>query len=151
MLTACVHEQFCYLGGEVAAELELLQRDRHGVGAKEKDEGHEGQVGDEFAGLSHQRASILHALLLAQLTPVQSCDIQLGWWAAVLGRQEKATNEVFWQRHEQSKYVSTGRKLETTEKNWTAAGSTARNKQRRIRGEQSHFCRNEAMLGLALF
>lgn len=77
---------FGHLSGEVAAELELLQRHRHGVGAEEEDEGHEGQVGDVLAGLAHQRASILQTLLLAQLTPVQSCHIQLGWWAATTGR-----------------------------------------------------------------
>lgn len=77
---------FGHLGGEVAAELELLQRHRHGVGAEKEDEGHEGQVGDVLAGLAHQRASILQTLLLAQLTPVQSCHIQLGWWAATTAR-----------------------------------------------------------------
>lgn len=42
-----------HLGGEIAAELELLERHRHGVGTEEEDEGHEGQVGDVLAGLSH--------------------------------------------------------------------------------------------------
>ena len=48
----------CHLGGEVPAELELLERHRHGVGAEEEDEGHEGQIGDVLAGLSDQRASV---------------------------------------------------------------------------------------------
>ena len=70
----------CHLGGEVAAELELLEGDGHGVGAEEEDEGHEGQVRHKLAGLSQQGASVLQTLLLAQLAPVQSCHIQLGWW-----------------------------------------------------------------------
>lgn len=42
-----------YLGGEVAAEFELLQGERHGVGPKEEDEGHEGQIGHELTGFPH--------------------------------------------------------------------------------------------------
>lgn len=44
---------FPYLGGEIAAELEFFQGQGHGVGAEEEDEGHEGQVGHEFARFSH--------------------------------------------------------------------------------------------------
>lgn len=44
---------FPYLGGEIAAEFEFFQCQGHGVGAEEEDEGHEGQVGHEFAGFSH--------------------------------------------------------------------------------------------------
>lgn len=43
-----------HLGREVAAEFKLLERHRHGVGAKEEDKGHEGQVRDVLAGLSYQ-------------------------------------------------------------------------------------------------
>ena len=82
-----------HLGGEVAAELELLEGDGHGVRAEEEDEGHEGQIGDVLAGLSHQRASVLQTLLLAQLAPVQSCHIQLGWWVAVLGGETDRREE----------------------------------------------------------
>lgn len=66
-----------YLCREVAAELELLQRDCHGVGAKEEDEGHEGQVGNILTGIPHQHPTILHTLLLTQLTPVQVCQVKL--------------------------------------------------------------------------
>lgn len=85
-----------HLGGEVTAKLELLERHGHGVGAEEEDEGHEGQVRDVLAGLSHQRAAVLQTLLLAQLTPVQSCHIQLvgvewGQWG---GQQRTDTSEL---------------------------------------------------------
>lgn len=73
----CVKSSCGHLGREIAAELELLERHCHGVGAEEEDEGHEGQVWDVLAGLPHQRATVLQTLLLAQLTPVQSCYIQL--------------------------------------------------------------------------
>lgn len=66
-----------HLGGEVATELELLEGDGHGVGPEEQDEGHEGQVRDVLTGVAHQRASILHTLLLTELAPVQVCDVQL--------------------------------------------------------------------------
>lgn len=50
---SCRRRCCSYLGGEVAAEFELLQGERHGVGPKEEDEGHEGQVGHEFTGFPH--------------------------------------------------------------------------------------------------
>lgn len=49
-------------GGEERAGLELLQRHGAGVGAKEQDEGHEGDVGHKVAGLPHQLALVLDAL-----------------------------------------------------------------------------------------
>lgn len=58
--------------GEVRAGLELLQRDNHGVGPEEENEGHHSQVGHKLAGITHQSASILHTLLLTELSPVQS-------------------------------------------------------------------------------
>lgn len=42
-----------YLGREVAAGLELLEGDGHGVGPEEQDEGHEGQVRDILTGAAH--------------------------------------------------------------------------------------------------
>lgn len=66
-----------YLCREVAAELELLKRNSHGIGAKEEDEGHEGQVRNILTGVPHQRAAILHTLFLTQLTPVQVCQVKL--------------------------------------------------------------------------
>lgn len=69
---------FSHLGGKVAAKFELLQRDGHGVGAEEQDEGHERQIRDKLAGASHQLATVFQTLLLAELTPVQSCYIHLG-------------------------------------------------------------------------
>lgn len=75
-----------YLCGEVAAELELLERNSHGVGAKEEDEGHEGQVGNILTGVPHQHTAVLHTLFLTQLTPVQVCQVKLQ-------RQDKAGEE----------------------------------------------------------
>lgn len=66
-----------YLCREVAAELELLERNSHGVGTKEEDEGHEGQVGNILTGCPHKRTTILHTLFLTQLTPVQVCQVKL--------------------------------------------------------------------------
>lgn len=66
-----------YLCREVAAELKLLERNSHGVGAKEEDEGHEGQVGNILTGVPHQHTTILHTLFLTQLTPVQVCQVKL--------------------------------------------------------------------------
>lgn len=80
-----MHRCFGHLGGEVAAELELLEGDGHRVGAEEEDEGLEGQIWDVVAGISHQRTSVVQTLLHAQQAPVQTCQIQLGWWAAVGG------------------------------------------------------------------
>lgn len=53
---------FAHSGGEEGAGLELLQPHGAGVGAKEQDEGHEGDVWDEVAGLAHQLAFVLQAL-----------------------------------------------------------------------------------------
>lgn len=69
---------FSHLGRKVAAKFELLQRDGHGVGAEEQDEGHERQIGDKLAGASHQLATVFQTLFLAELTPVESCYIHLG-------------------------------------------------------------------------
>ena len=66
-----------YLCREVAAELELLERNSHGVGAEEEDEGHEGKVGDILTGVPHQHTAILHTLFLTQLTPVHVCQVIL--------------------------------------------------------------------------
>lgn len=66
-----------YLCGKVAAELELLERHGHGVGSKEEDEGHEGQIRNILTGAAHQSAPVLDALLLTQLTPVQICQVKL--------------------------------------------------------------------------
>lgn len=66
-----------YLRREVAAELELLERNGHGVGAKEEDEGHEGQVGDILTGGPHQGAAIFLTVFLTQLTPVQVRQVKL--------------------------------------------------------------------------
>lgn len=66
-----------YLCREVTAELELLECYSHGVGTKEEDEGHEGQVGNILTGGPHQRTTILHTLFLTQLTPVQVCQVKL--------------------------------------------------------------------------
>lgn len=46
-------------GGEEGAGLELLQPHGAGVGAKEQDEGHEGDVWDKVAGFAHQLAFVL--------------------------------------------------------------------------------------------
>lgn len=61
----------CRLGlahsrGEEGAGLELLQTHGAGVGAKEQDEGHEGDVRDKLAGLPHQLSFILEALSLGE-------------------------------------------------------------------------------------
>lgn len=66
-----------YLRREVAAELEFLERNSHGVGAKEEDEGHEGQVRNILTGAPHQRTTILHTLFFTQLTPVHICQVKL--------------------------------------------------------------------------
>lgn len=66
-----------YLCREVATELELLQRNSHGVGTKEENEGHEGQVGNILTGGPHQCTTILHTLFFTQLTPVQVCQVKL--------------------------------------------------------------------------
>lgn len=66
-----------YLRREVAAELEFLERDSHGVGAEEEDEGHEGQVGNVLTGVPDQRTAKLHTLLLTQLTPFHICQVKL--------------------------------------------------------------------------
>ncbi len=66
-----------YLCWEIAAELELLERNSHGVGAEEENEGHEGQVRNILTGAPHQRSSILHTLFLTQLTPVEICQVKL--------------------------------------------------------------------------
>lgn len=66
-----------YLCWEVSAELELLERNSHGVGTKEEDEGHEGQVGDILTGGPHQCPTILQTLFLTQLTPVEVCQVKL--------------------------------------------------------------------------
>lgn len=55
--------------GEERAGLELLQTHGAGVGAKEQDEGHEGDVWDELAGLPHQLAFVLQALRLGEGRP----------------------------------------------------------------------------------
>lgn len=46
-------------GGEVGAELELLEPHRTGVGAEEEDEGHERDVRHKVACLTHQLALVL--------------------------------------------------------------------------------------------
>lgn len=56
-------------GGEEGAGLELLQTHGAGVGAKEQDEGHEGDVRDELAGLPHQLSFVLQALSLGEGRP----------------------------------------------------------------------------------
>ena len=66
-----------YRCGEVAAELELLERDGHGVRAEEEDEGHQSQIRDVFTGVPHQHTSVLHTLLLTQLTPVHVRHVEL--------------------------------------------------------------------------
>lgn len=66
-----------YLCREVAAELELLEGNSHGVGAEEEDEGHEGQVWNILTGGPQQRTAVLGALFLTQLTPVQVCQVKL--------------------------------------------------------------------------
>lgn len=55
--------------GEERAGLELLQTHGAGVGAKEQDEGHEGDVWDELAGLPHQLAFVPQALRLGEGRP----------------------------------------------------------------------------------
>lgn len=55
--------------GEEGAGLELLQTHGAGVGAKEQDEGHEGDVRDELAGLPHQLSFVLQALGLGERRP----------------------------------------------------------------------------------
>lgn len=49
-------------GGEELAGLELLQSHGAGVGAEEQDEGHEGDVWDEFTGVAHQLSFVLQAV-----------------------------------------------------------------------------------------
>lgn len=66
---------FSYLCWEVAAELELLEGDSHGVGTKEEDEGHEGQVGNILTGVPHQQTAVLYTIFLIHLTPV--CQVEL--------------------------------------------------------------------------
>lgn len=66
-----------YLRREVATELEFLERNSRGVGAKEEDEGHEGQVRNILTGVPYQHTTILHTLFLTQLTPVQVCQVKL--------------------------------------------------------------------------
>ena len=56
-------------GGEERAGLELLQTHGAGVGAKEQDEGHEGDVGDGLARLPHQLPPVLQALRLCEGRP----------------------------------------------------------------------------------
>lgn len=55
-----------HCGGEEGAGLELLQTHGAGVGAKEQDEGHEGDVRDELAGLPHQLSFVLQAFGLGE-------------------------------------------------------------------------------------
>lgn len=76
-----------YLGREIAAELEFLQSQGHGVCPKEKDEGHERQVWDELAGVPEEAPSVAQALLLAQQRPVQCCEVK----GVVLGGQAQET------------------------------------------------------------
>lgn len=52
-LTHTLFHSYSHLGRKVAAKFELLQRDSHGVGAEEQNEGHERQIWDELAGASH--------------------------------------------------------------------------------------------------
>lgn len=66
-----------HLCREVAAELEFLERNGHGVGAEEEDEGHEGQVGNILTGLPHQHAAKLHAVFLTHLSPVEVRQVKL--------------------------------------------------------------------------
>lgn len=58
-----------HCGGEEAARLELLQSHGAGVGPKEQDEGHQGDVRHIATGLSNQLPSILLTLLHAQGRP----------------------------------------------------------------------------------
>lgn len=58
-----------HCGGEEAARLELLQTHGAGVGPKEQDEGHQGDVRHVATGLSDQPPSVLQTLLPAQGRP----------------------------------------------------------------------------------
>ena len=60
-------------GGEVGACFELLQTHGAGVGTKEEDERHEGDVWDKVAGLAYQLSFVLQALCLGEGRP---CGIQ---------------------------------------------------------------------------
>lgn len=55
--------------GEEGAGLELLQTHGAGIGPKEQDEGHEGDVRDKLAGLPHQLSFVLQALGLGEGRP----------------------------------------------------------------------------------
>lgn len=80
---SCLPAGDTYLGGKIAAELEFLQSQGHGVSPKEKDEGHERQVWDELTGAPKQAPAVTQTLLLAQQGPVQRCEVKGG----VLGDQ----------------------------------------------------------------
>lgn len=58
-----------HCGRKEAARLELLQRHGAGVGPKEQDKGHQGDVRHEAAGLTHQLTAVHQAILLAQGCP----------------------------------------------------------------------------------
>lgn len=58
-----------YCRGEESAGLELLQRHGAGVGPKEQDEGHEGDVRHKAAGISNQSPVNHLTLLLGQRCP----------------------------------------------------------------------------------
>ena len=65
---------FTHCGGEEEAELELLQSHGAGVGPKEQDEGHQGDVRHVATGTSDQLPSELQTLLHVQGRP---CGIHL--------------------------------------------------------------------------
>lgn len=58
-----------YSGWEITAGFEFLQSHGAGVGAKEEDKRHEGDVRDVVAAVAHKVASIFPALLLCQRWP----------------------------------------------------------------------------------
>lgn len=68
----CLSNTYC--GGEKAARLELLQTHGAGVGPKEQNEGHQGDVRHIATGLSDQTSSVLQTLL-----PGQGCPGGIHW------------------------------------------------------------------------
>lgn len=65
-----------YCRGEESAGLELLQSHGAGVGPKEQDEGHEGDVRHVVASVSNQKPSANLALLLSQQRPAGVLRLQ---------------------------------------------------------------------------
>lgn len=59
LVFGCLNDGDTHSGGEKRTGFELLKTHGGGVGTKEEDEGHEGDVWDVMAGLSNQLSFVL--------------------------------------------------------------------------------------------